>query len=208
MKVITTPKGVARWPKVNKPDTKFDENGVYSVDLILDGKDAETLIKQITEVRDAGYKEICAKEKKAKLKLAPMPFKAEEADDGTETGRTIFKFKLKAKGKSRDGSMYERKVALFDSKGAPSKAEIWGGSTIKVAFEPRAWFVAVHGVGVALQLKAVQVIELVSKGSGDSQSFGFGKEDGYTEESAEIVAENNGEGNGEAVAPATDSGDF
>ncbi len=184
-KTIVTPKGTARWPKVNKPDTKFDENGVFTCDLILDAAEAEPLIKSLTEIRDAGYKDFLVSEKKQKLKLAPLPWKPEEDEAGNETGRMVLKFKLKAKGKGRDGTMYDRKVALFDSKGKPTTAEVWGGSGIKVAFEPRAWYVAAHGVGIGLQLKAVQVIELVTKGDRSAEGYGFGKEDGFEAEIAD-----------------------
>jgi hypothetical protein len=204
-KTFVTPKGTARWPKINKPDTKFDEDGVYTVDLILEGKDSEALIEQITKIRDEGYKEFCTKEKKAKLKLADLPFKAEEDDAGNETGRTVFRFKLKAKGKSKDGSKYDRKVAIFDAKGKPTKAEVWGGSGIKVSYEPRPWFVAMHGVGVSLQLRAVQIIDLVTKGSGDSKSFGFGEEDGYVEEKEQTGEEQT---NAEQTPPVAEDGDF
>lgn len=181
-KTIVTPKGTARWPKLTTPDTKFNADGVYTVGLILEGADADGLIKTITAVRDEGYKEMCIKEKKKSLKMFDLPFKAETDSEGNETGRTVFTFKLKAKGKTKDGGTYDRKVAVFDSKGKPTTAEVWGGSDIKVAFEPRVWFAAVHGVGLSLQLKAVQVINLVTKGQGDSKSYGFSEEDGYVAE--------------------------
>ena len=43
MKQLTTPIGTAMYPKLVTPDTKFDENGVYSCKLILTKDEFETL---------------------------------------------------------------------------------------------------------------------------------------------------------------------
>ena len=41
---FTTPKGIAQYPWLSKPDTKFNEEGVYKVDLIIPKSDAIPLI--------------------------------------------------------------------------------------------------------------------------------------------------------------------
>ena len=46
-KTITTPAGVARYPHLNRPDTKFDEIGVYKVNLELTAEEAEPFISQV-----------------------------------------------------------------------------------------------------------------------------------------------------------------
>ena len=40
-KTLTTPAGLARFPSLNRPDTKFSEVGVYKVNLELSAEDAE-----------------------------------------------------------------------------------------------------------------------------------------------------------------------
>ena len=41
---LTSPKGVAVYPKVNRPDTKFSEDGVYSTKLLVSKDDATAFI--------------------------------------------------------------------------------------------------------------------------------------------------------------------
>jgi hypothetical protein len=45
--IHTTPKGRALWPRLNEPDTKFKEEGEYSVKLILPADKAEPLMQLI-----------------------------------------------------------------------------------------------------------------------------------------------------------------
>ena len=63
---FTTPQGVAQYPWLSKPDTKFSEEGDYKVNLILSKKDDIHILKQIdnliraeekriTKTREAGF---------------------------------------------------------------------------------------------------------------------------------------------------------
>jgi hypothetical protein len=47
---FTTPKGVAQYPWLSKPDTKFSEEGEYKVNLILPKQEAIPVLKQINQV--------------------------------------------------------------------------------------------------------------------------------------------------------------
>ena len=46
-KTFTTPKGVAYYPYISAPDTKFDEQGHYKVNLCIPKEEAEPIIEQI-----------------------------------------------------------------------------------------------------------------------------------------------------------------
>lgn len=201
---IITPKGVAVYPKLNKPDTKFDADGVYEVKLRLDpdatggtlDKKSATLadiIAAATKLRD----EFLA-EKKAELAASSNPKAKKKAkeievreigeadldEDGEETGLILLKAKMKASGISKkDQTPWTRAPKLFDAKGKPLDAkttQIWGGSVLKVAAKAVPYYAANDNiVGVTLYLEAVQVIELVSGGGRDAGAFGFGEEEGY-----------------------------
>lgn len=204
-KNITTPKGTARYPKLDKPDTKFKPEGEYTCDLILSAEEAQPLIDQVTKLREDFYRETLVKEKKKVLKKADLTFfKAETDDEGNETGRVILKFKAKAAYKRDEKLIPVGPIPRFDAKGRPTKADVWSGSQIKVAFEPNCWFTPALGVGISLRLKAVQVIELVTAGARDAKGYGFGTEDGY--EATETVREETTDAQPET--DATDSGDF
>ncbi len=80
-----------------------------------------------------------------------------EEEDGTPTVR----FKRKVYGKKKDGTTYERKPPIVvDAKKEPFNDLIGNGSLVNIQYTPREYFVM--GVkGTALQLDAVQVVELV-----------------------------------------------
>ena len=166
-KTITTPVGIARFPSLNRPDTKFDDVGVFKVNLEMSTEDAEPFLKQI----EALFSEFVADKKrelkKDKLKLHAAPW---EDNDGL----TQLKLKVKAMGKSKEGETFSRQPKLFGADGQPLEANVGGGSKIKVAVVPYCWYTASLGAGITLQPKAVQVLELVTWGDGGSASaYGF-----------------------------------
>jgi hypothetical protein len=176
-----TPKGVAIYPHLNKPDTRFNPDGQYQVKLRIPTKEAEDLIATI----DAAIAAELAKAKKENPKKAPKeavkPYAVALDDEGNETDETIFSFKAKAVVKLKDGGQIPVTVKLFDAKGGefPRDEPIWGGSELKIAFNAVPYTTAIAGSGVSLRIKAAQVINLVSGGGGTASAFGFEQEDGY-----------------------------
>ena len=167
--VITTPTGVALYPWLSKPDTKFSTEGEFKVNLVLSAEEAKPLVETINEVFSLNVQEEMKKQKKKDLKTANPPYQDELDDDGKATGKVIFKFKSKA--------MY--KPAVFDAQGnAMVESNIWGGSEIKVNASVSPYFTPTVGAGVALRLRAVQVITLV-EGSEGAGRFGFEETTGY-----------------------------
>ena len=144
--------GKAIYPHLNKPDTRFQKEGVYKVTLELSPVNAKNLLKHI----DDGIK-LATKDSKSN-KTAQLPYKTDE------NGNMQFNFKCKASGVSKTGQNWEQKPKVFDSKGTPISKDIlvWGGTTMKVAYEIIPYSNNMLGSGVSLRLKAVQVHELVS----------------------------------------------
>jgi hypothetical protein len=174
---ITSPKGVAVYPKLNRADTKFNEDGVYSTKLLVSKDEAKAFVTQVKQVLKDYYEETCKTQKKAKLKLADSPWKETEDGENLEIN-----FKLPAKVKTKSGEAIELRPALFDCKGHPTSELIGGGSVIKIGCEASPWFVPALGVGITLRLRAVQVLELKSPSSGGNsfEAFGFSsEEEGY-----------------------------
>ena len=172
-----TPLGTARYPHLNKPDTRFDEEGVYKCDVIVPADEAAELIEYLEGIRDAKFDELDAKKKKTYSKA---PVCEDELDDaGDETGNVIFKTKLNAVGKNAaSGETWKNSPKLFDSAGNPlgDDVQIWSGSKLIVAGKVMAYAMgSTKTVGVSLKCDGVQVIELVSGGNATAESFGFGK---------------------------------
>ena len=173
---FTTPVGTALWPHLNEPDTKFDKDGNYSVNLVVTKPQAMEISEKLTEILEEF---IASGESKSKKK-AKLPIKEDTDQEGQSTGNYQIKFKLRAVGQSR-GERWEQRPALFDSQGQPLSEVIGSGSKIKVGAEVVPYSTAMAGTGVSLRLKAVQVIELQSQTSSDTfGSWQFSKEEGFT----------------------------
>ena len=178
-KTFTTPKGVAFYPYISAPDTKFDEQGHYKVNLCIPKEEAQPIIEQIKGELVAGIKALKEAKPNAKIKQAPLPFEDELDEDDQATGNVIIKFKSKA----------AYKPAIFDSKGTPMmKSNIYAGSILKVNGSIAFYNSPAVGAGVTLRLRAVQVIEYV-EGAVGATKFGFGEETGFTIEDQEEVEE-------------------
>lgn len=225
-----TPKGRALWPKLNIPDTKFKEEGEYSVKLVLSAADSEPLMQLIDTAMKESYDETkatleaAAKDKSdakkaaaaakslKKLKPADPPYQMVADDEGNETGEVSFTFKRKASGVSRKtGKKWNAVVPLFDAAGKPvdrSKVQVWGGSTLKVAFELNPFHTDLVGAGVSLRLVGVQIIELVSGGERTASSMGFGAEEGFTYDESEFPGTDVGGDEPATADEAQDGGDF
>jgi hypothetical protein len=224
--MIVLPRGVAVFPKLNKPDTKFAPEGSYetkveiaptSDDAVI-GKKSVTqaqLIEALEEMRDAFLVEKKAElaankdpKQKAKAKSITARSVGEPAydDDGEENGNLVVKAKMKASGVSpKDGKPWTRKPNLFDAANKPMDIDgpaIYGGSVIKVAAKAVPYYMAAENfVGIALYLEAVQVLELVTGGGRTASAYGFGTEEGG------FVAEEGGSQFSDTSAEAADDSD-
>lgn len=175
---VKSPKGVSMYPWLNKPDTKFDEDGVYKVDLKVAEADAKPFVEQLEAIYEEHYQKQLVEQDKKKLKKAPLPWKMEEDDDGDETGNVIFRFKVNAVTARKGKDPWDRRPKLFDAAGTPIDLTVGGGSILKIISDAYCWFSAL-GVGMSLQPVAVQVIQLAEFGGGSADDFGIEKEDGF-----------------------------
>lgn len=188
---VVSPVGVSQYAWLTTPDTRFDETGHYKTNLIINGKEAQSLKTQIdAEIK----KSVALAKEKAKgkaIKEAPRPYD-DEMIDGKASGNVIFKFKTKAKIIAKDGKVIPNRVALFDSAGKPMiDANVWSGSEMKVSAELIPYYTAMAGAGVSMRLRAVQVTKLVEGGSSNAKGYGFEKvKDGYEQPEAIAVEEN------------------
>jgi hypothetical protein len=108
----------------------------------------------------------------------------ETDDDGEETGNVILKLKQNASFKDKKtGEERHVFVALFDAAGKPinrEKTMIYGGSVGIASFTTRPYLVdSTNGAGISLDMRAVQVLQLVSCSERTAGSYGFAAQDGY-----------------------------
>lgn len=149
--VFVSPRGIARFPYLTSPDTKFDPEGKYRVDLELDASEREA--KEFLMSLDKDVAEFS--------KDARRPFKRDD-----DSGMYIVRF----------GSKFKPNVFDATRNRIPDEVNVGSGSVVKVAFEKH--FYPGFGGGMNLYLKAVQVIELVEYGGPGAEAFGFEDEVG------------------------------
>lgn len=177
---VTTPKGTAVFPRLNSPDTKFDDNGVYKADLRIPLEEAKPLMKIIDKEVKAHTGKAHPKQGRSDDKRALYFF--EEDDDGDLiTDQVVFKLRIKNvipnKGPNK-GKLWDRRPKIFDAKKNWIKPnnlpKIGGGSILKVNAEVYKY--DMPNKGVKLLPLGVQIIDLVEFGA-TAESMGFDDED-------------------------------
>lgn len=179
-----TPEGIAKYPHLAEPNTKFAKFGTYEVRLYFDSEAGAELLAMLQEAYDEAIK--WAKEKyekmnaqsKANNPFSPQQFYKEEVlDDGTSTGRVFIRFDKFAKKELEDGRVLEFKVPVFDKANKPMTQEdikkASSGSTMKAAFKVKPYFMPAGAkAGLSIDLQAVQIIKAVEY-TRDAEGYGF-----------------------------------
>ena len=228
---FTSFRGTFKYPKLNKPDTKFKADGEYSVKLIGNATAGDVLAliakleplhRQAVMQADAEFAKLPAVTRKKLGGVTFNPLYTELLDETTEepTGDIEFKFARAASGTYKEGPKTGQKwtstVGIFDAKGAPmpKAPDIWGGTVGKVSFEvglnkagtPGYFIPGTGAAGLSLRLQAVQIIDLVSGGQRTAAGYGFGEEDGYAYDPQDDAVDGAAEKTAEVAAG--DDGDF
>lgn len=146
---FVTPQGRAKYPWLNKPDTQFSADGVYSTYLIMSQEDAADFKQLVKDTAIAAFG--------AKAKYS-VPVETDE-----ETGDFVAKFKS-----NYVPTFIDSAGEVIDPEAVPS---IFGGSVLSVAGDVYPY--AVSGKkGISLRLNLVQVIEPVGGSGVASNPFG------------------------------------
>jgi len=197
-KTYTSPFGKAIYPHLSKCDVRFKAEGEYKVDLELNEVQANDILKLLKEYQHKAISEAKDKTGKKQIKEASLPYKQE--DD-----KYIFKFKMKASGTNgKTGDTFKQRPALFDNELKPISPDItiWGGSILRVSFQPYPWYTPALGAGVSLRLKSVQVKDLVEGGGQSAEANGFNKVQG--DSSTKNTGSEDNEEVSQEVSSATD----
>ena len=169
-----SPKGVGRFVMIDKPSTKFKEDGDYIVKLALpaSSKEAKAFMKKIDS-----WMEECWEVHDSKRKADP-PY----MEDGNEI---VFAFKQNGVFRSKkDKSTRKVTINVVDSKLSPIKVNVGAGSELKVSFRP-SYYKSPGGDGVKMYMDAVQVLNLVEYVP--QSELGFSEEEGFEASEEEIT---------------------
>ncbi len=195
--------GIAVYPRLKTPDTKFDENGIYKADLAVDLKQAEPLIEKLR----ATYK---AHTGKALPKDGGSLYDVETDEAGEETGRVVFKIRVKNRI-TKKGDLWDRRPKQFGADLKPIDENPWGGTKMVVSAEIYLW-TAGDKKGVSLQPVGVQILKLVTGSGEDAEDMGFKAQEGYTapvdEDAADFTDTSEGADEGEDDEGVPEDGDY
>ena len=208
-KSIISPKGVAVYPRINgKPDTQFDEGGVWKTGLrtTLNAETREYLKMLDAElVKSVAAASADPKNKGKKFNPGHSPYTIEE-----DTNTVLFNYKKTAQfTDKKTGEVKTTSVAIFGPDGKPltSNVLIGAGSRIAVA----------HGIKhttfgkqafVKLTLNAVMIYDLVEYG-GSAEGYGFQMEEREADEDEENEETSASEDADDAAEDdSADEGDF
>lgn len=202
---ITTPTGTAMWPKLDKPDTKFNAAGEYKVKITWrpddDGyNEAERIIADLdtfcetccSQYDEEQLEEFNKKQKKNPKKGAKPPEPGKRQDkgwgrDSDDDGDFIYiNFKMRA-SYEKDGETKYMRPSVFNAKNVLLKnvPAIGNGSLMKVAGKAD-FYATPQGIGLTMRLEGVKLIKIESYNGRDASSFGFGgEEEGYDGDGSE-----------------------
>lgn len=192
---LTTPKGIAVFPKLVTPD-EYKGKTKYSTGIKFLKADVQDLLDKLTAKAQAVFDEKKAElaEKLADAKGAAkaaakkkidemslhLPFKPDYDEDGNENDYVILKASMNASYVDKKGKTVHIKPSLYDAKAHPIKKaiDVWGGSEIKVSAALLPTYVDSSGAcGITLRLQGVQIITL-RQGGQSAEQMGFGAEEG------------------------------
>lgn len=194
---VTIGPGYAVFPALKVPDTKFDELGQYKADISIPLKEAEPVMKKLSDVFKAHTGKAPSKS------VNTMWYMEEDRDTGEETGNVVFKCRVKNKRRKSDGQIWDRRPKLFDAALKPVDVSPWGGSQYIVNAEVYCWD-AGGKKGVSLQPVGVQLIKLIEGGGEAPEDMGFAKRDdgfvadedaseGFTSQTSEDMEDDDGD---------------
>lgn len=183
-KTLISPRGViAPYAYIQRPDTKFNDRGIYKMTLTCDINDPAVvkLMDDILKCHQENYakivEEFAANPPKAKPgKKVLKPYEGDMPFVDNEDGTVSFNFKSYASFKDKKTSeMVERKIVVVDGRGKrlPVVPAIAGGSEGKAKFSLVPYsFTAVAGASVKLQLDSLMLLKLVEFGAGGEGDWG------------------------------------
>jgi len=154
--ILTTPKGIAKWPYLTEPDIEFNPEGLFHTKLSCKKTESVNIKKTIDDMIALEVKKQHDVNPDKAIKKS-LPY-TEEGDD------IVFNFKMKASGvRKSDKKAFTQEPNIVNADLTPfdKSLKIWGDSILKITFEPYAWNMSI-GIGCTLRIKTVQVLELVT----------------------------------------------
>jgi len=181
---IATPKGTASWPKLNTPEYKFDDAGVYTVDLVVSPEVAAEFSGTLTEIANANRDQAYVRggsggaPDSAPIKLPISPYLDK---DKKETGDMKIRCKMKAFFRdSKTGEDRPNPPTFIDAmkRNIFPAPTVGGGSELILGCQVRLNYVQ-GMLYVSLAPRVVQILELREGFGTTPDDFGLTEMSGF-----------------------------
>lgn len=178
---IVTPFGRAAFPRLDRPDTKFNPLGNYSVKLLLEpGPETDAFLAQLDKLHEEAYVTNLAKQRAEKPKLADIdrakkPYRRQkDKDTGEELPGWEITFYADAAYQKEGEPRVDlpRPIVVGKDGKTPISGRVGSGSIVRVSATFRLYYNAAKGAGVGFTLQGVQVDKLVQPGQVEDLGFG------------------------------------
>ena len=154
---MLSPIGKVLISRLDKPDTKFSDAGIYSITLEFSLDTSSEFRSYLDYQMEQSAAAAKVEHKLKKVKEASVPYAVNHED---ETFKAIFK--MKASGITRAGEPWSHRPEVFDQELNLIDPYVPTGSLVRVSYTPRHFYTSLIGAGVTLHLDAVQVQQLES----------------------------------------------
>ena len=197
--ILYSPKGEFSWAKVLGEPRGFDgdmEKRSWSVNLLLDDTDPQCQ-ELIQKIKDKYVEE----HGKKKPHQHGVPYKPHVDQDGNATGKMQFTFKRPEFTSRGDAKGAPTVVDATGVQKWPEDKLIGNGSVGRVKFHIYPWGLGKPNPGVGMELRGVQVLELVEYETDDG---GFSQEDGFVLSQDDLTPKQQPEAEAPAGCPMPD----
>ena len=155
-----TPPGIAQFPRLATPNTRFNPDGDWELQMKFEGEAANEVRKVLDEMLEIAFKE-------AQKQLAKKPAKLKTLNrllpyDEDEDGNVILKLRKKALVRKKDGSTYTTKIIVVDPLVKPiDPREVTSGSLVRCELKLETYYMPSNNS--AMVLKRWYGVQLLKK---------------------------------------------
>ena len=165
---------------ITKPSTKFNKDGVYSINILLPQKEGEALVQKIKDIRTKQFKEYGKGTKVVEItKCKPYEIVDKETGEGTPDKEGRYILAANASAYIENGKP-KKKIIIYNAKCKPITGNInVGEGTIATLGITLSGYSVAGKTGVSVKLEAVQIIKLVEYSGSGFKADMFTVEEGY-----------------------------
>lgn len=172
-KPYLSPKGIAYYPCLRKPETFKNKIVGFTVKLKITDAEAAEMQKTLLNFIETN--------KKSDPQLASKDFtNANIPIYQDQNGDWFIKFKSNSEYITKKNEIRQRKIPIYDAQVhlMDESIDVTFGSTIIVSYTPSIYYISPAMKGVKLFIKAVQVLEMAEK-ERTGNFYGFSAQEGY-----------------------------